>query len=265
MKAFRHTIMDCLPTRNKNKCFYPFPLSYRKSSSGNPLKLFRKGAIALILLLIIGGCAETKFDIKNIAKTDIDMIAEIHLNEINTQLKTLMVKLYKRNPRELKKQPGQTIKNRIKQLFAPSASMAFAELNNKQSIDAMLLCFDPDYKGDRVFALMTGLTGMIRSSYNNQDEFYLIDFLDPQKLYNSARNIEILVWRLSNKKNNNNELFLLTNGLKETDINLSFERLFGKLISIQDMMAKIIGDTTKRTINTMVKTVATASFIPIGI
>ncbi len=226
---------------------------------------FIKTVFLLCILMTCWGCAEQKFSIRNIAKTDIDMVTDTHFKEMNTILKTLMVKLYRRNPRELKIKSGQNIETRIEQLFGQSNSLVFEELDNQQGIDAMLLCFDPEFGGDRVFALMTGLTGMIRASYNNRNEFYMFDFLDPQKLYDSARNIEILVWRLSNKKNITGELFLLTNGVKNETVNLSFERLFGKIISIQDILAKIIGDMTNRTISRVVKTVATASFIPIGL
>ncbi len=219
----------------------------------------------LCILMVCWGCAEQKFNIKNIAKTDIDMVTDMHFKEMNSSLKTLTLKLYKRNPRELKKKPGQSIEQRMAQIFDPSNSLVFEELDKQQDIDAILLCFDPEYRGDRVFALMAGLTGMIRSSYNDRNEFYMFDFLDPQKLYNSARNIEILVWRLSNKKNKSGELFLLTNGLENETVNLSFERLFGKIISIQDMLTNIIGDMTNRTITRVVKTVATATFIPIGL
>jgi hypothetical protein len=217
------------------------------------------------MLLTCWGCAEQNFNIKNIAKTDIDMVTDVHFKEINTSLKTLTVKLYKRNPRELKKKPGQSIEQRMEQIFSPSNSLVFEELDNRQDIDAMLLCFDPEYRGDRVFALMVGLTGMIRSSYNHRNEFYMFDFLDPQELYNSARNLEILVWRLSNKKNKTGELFLLTNGLENETVNLSFERLFGKIVTIQDMLANLIGHMTNRTIIRMVRSVATSSFVPIGL
>jgi len=219
----------------------------------------------LSMLTACWGCAEQKFSIKNIAKTDIDMVTDMHFKEMNKSLKNLMVKLYKRNPRELKKNPGRSVEQRIEKIFGHSNKLVFSELDNRQNIAAIQLCFDPEYRGDRVFALLAGLTGMIRSSYNYRNEFSMFDFLDPQKLYNSARNIEILVWRLSNKKNRSGELFLLTNGLENEIVNLSFERLFGKIISIQDMLAGIIGDTTNRTINRMVKTVATATFIPIGL
>ena len=94
-------------------------------------------------------------------------------------------------------------------------------------------------------------------------EFFILDSLDQQKLYNGARNIEILVWRLSNKRDQNSHLFLLTNEAEGDISNLSFERIFGKMVALQDMMARIILDKTNRAINYVVHKLATASFIPL--
>jgi hypothetical protein len=46
--------------------------------------------------------------------------------------------------------------------------------------------------------------------------------------------------------------------------NLSFERLFGKLIALQDMMARIAGDAGNRRVTKAVHT-ATSVFIPLPI
>ena len=84
-------------------------------------------------------------------------------------------------------------------LFNERRNLSFPQLDGRVGTDAMLLALDENYTGDRVFALMTGLVSMIRTSYGNKAEFYMLDDLEPQALYNSARNIEILVWRLKQK------------------------------------------------------------------
>ncbi len=230
-------------------------------------KITARALLALICLILPAGCVSTgnSYQFKNIAKTDIDMVADTHLRQVNSLLRELTVKLYKRNPAELTKKPGQTIETRLSQLFDRPGDLRFAELDKQHDIKAILLAFDPEFSGDRVFALMAGLCGMISQSYNFQDEFFLLDRLDGQKLYNSARNIEILVWRLSNKRDQAGRLFLLTNGEENGVANLSFERLFGKMIALQDMLATIIADRNNRTINTVVHGIATAAFIPIGL
>ena len=220
--------------------------------------------VAVVTLSVLPACGTRPFRLKNILKSNIDLVADAHLQEMNNLLRTLMIKLYKRNPRELQKISNKSIKSRLTQIFGQPGELKFEELNYKQRIEAMLLSFDERYQGDRVFPLMVGLVGMIRKSYNDQSEFFLLDTLDQQKLYNSARNIEILVWRLSNKQDQQGRLFFLTNEAEGQISNLSFERIFGKMIAIQDMMARIIADKTNRTINYVVHKLATATFLPVG-
>jgi hypothetical protein len=173
----------------------------------------------------------------SLAKTDIDMIADTSLNELNHLMDDLLVKLYKRNPRELDKESGLSIGQRQNQIFDTPGRLVFKELNNLQGTAALDLAFNPTYQGDRVFALMTGLMGMVRSAYNWQSEQFMLDSLDEQKLFDSARNIEVLAWRLSNARDASGELLLLSNSQPGEKENLSYERIFGKMIAIQDMMS----------------------------
>jgi len=223
-----------------------------------------------VILGLLTGCAgqqtnERPFQLKNLAKSDIDLVADAHVEETTSLLRELMVKLYQRNPRELLKgTAGTTLEMRQKQLFDSPRIYSHPELYNRYGIDAIPLAFDPDFDGDRVFALMVGLSGMLHGAYNFKDEFFILDDLNQQRLYDSARNVEIIVWRLSNRLNEHGEPFILTNGVSEEGIsNLSFERLFGKLIAHQDMMARVISDKTNRSINKAVFSLATTALFPI--
>ncbi len=222
------------------------------------------GALALATaLVLVGACGKQPYRVANLAKSDINFVADAHQAAITELLDELTAKLYRRNPRELRKQPGASIESRRSQLFDTSGRLQFEELDYREEVDAILLGLDPGFSGDRVFAVMTGLTGMLRRAYNYQDEFFILHELDQQRLYNSARNIEILVWRLKHRTDDQGELLLLTNSSAEDDTeNLSFERLFGKLIAIQDLLARITADRTNRTITKVVHSVATATFLP---
>jgi hypothetical protein len=220
-------------------------------------------ACGLLLVLALAACASTGFQPRNVAKTDIDTVADAHLRAIDESLHELTVKLYRRNPRELKKQPGQTIDTRLAQLFSQTGPLRFDELNHVHSIDAMMLAFDDGFHGDRVFALMAGLTDMLHKSYGYKAEFFVLDELNQQKLYDSARNIEILVWRLGHRRDPAGQLYLLTNDASDSELNLSFERLFGKMISTQDLMASILADRTQRRINRVFQGAAAMAFLPI--
>jgi hypothetical protein len=217
--------------------------------------------LCCLFLFLLPACGGRPMQFKNVAKSDIDLVADAHLQEMLNLMKELMIKLYKRNPKELGKHTYSR-EYRLAQLFSRRRGTSFPELNYKNNTEALQLCFDENFTGDRVFALMTGLSTMIRQAYNNQDEFFIFDSLDQQKLYNSARNIEILVWRLSHNRNSHDEPFLLTNEQTDNTMNLSYERLFGKMIAVQDMMARIVADRTNRAINHVVHTAASAAFLP---
>lgn len=221
--------------------------------------------MTLFCIFFLSGCSEiSKFHIEDLAKTDIDMITDLHIKQVNSLLKTLTEKLYKKNPRELKKALGQTIESRLDQIFICPVDKAYEELDLKESTDAILLGFEPGFKGDRVFALMFGLYTMIHKSYNSQCELFMLDYLYEQDLYNSARNIEIFVWRLNTRRDDNGNLFILTNSFDGDIKNLSYERLFGKLIAHQDTMAQIISNRTGRLIKEVIQFTGMV-FFPIGI
>ncbi|MDT8405117.1 hypothetical protein [Sulfuriflexus sp.] len=223
----------------------------------------------LLFLICLSGCssnghhqatgpAGTEFGY--LAKTDIDTVTDIHIRRVEGLLKRLATKLYRRNPRHCE---GGTpaIKACVARLFEPQHN--YPGLQGKRRTESIRLAFDEHYEGDRVLALVIGLKTMIAAAYGNKQEFFMIDDLDPQKLYNSARNIEITVWRLSQYRQANGELFLISNELDGKIKNLSFERLFGELISLQDTMALIIAEKSRRTIKNVIQRLASAVFLPI--
>lgn len=197
------------------------------------------------------------------AKTDIDRVAEAHQREIFLNLRLLTEKLYRRNPRELKKSGRSTVDAAVARIFEGRHGWRFAELRGARGTQAIHLAFREDYQGDRVLAYMAGLAGMIQVAFRDRTEFYLIDDLDPQALYNAARNIEIAVWKLSNARTARGELFLLSNEGAGPVPNLSFEREFGKVIAGLDVLSRILADKNNRTVVKVMQSLATAVFLPI--
>jgi hypothetical protein len=194
-----------------------------------------------------------------------DVVGDTHLNQAVSLLKTLTEKLYHMNSKFLLKIPGATIEDRISQIFQCPPPPFTGGRDLSGWADMIQLGFDPDYTGDRVFAVMLGLYTMIHESYSGNCELFIVDFLDPQDLYNSARNIEILVWRLSNKRDVYGNLFLETNQCGGPVQNLSFERLFGKLIALQDTMAHLEASRNRRIITRTVQQTASMVFLPVGL
>ncbi|SHI97603.1 hypothetical protein SAMN02745165_01304 [Malonomonas rubra DSM 5091] len=219
----------------------------------------------LLCLLVLTACGDRQPQLKNLLKSDIDMVVDAHLHRSEELLQELTGKLYRRNPDELKKVAGATIESRLQQLFSADRNVQFEELEYNRGVAAILPALEVDYAGDRVFAIMVGLTSMIRSAYNDQPEFFMLDSLEPQKLYNCARNIEVLVWRLKSRLGPDGRPLLLTNSLPEEESNLSFERLFGKLIAHQDLLAQVSAEKWNRVINQVVHGAATAVFLPVGL
>ena len=138
-----------------------------------------------------------------------------------------------------------------------------AELDGKRGAAAIQLAFEETFRGDRVVAFVAGLAGMIQAAFQDKTELFLLDELDPQSLYNVARNVEIAVWKLSNTRTPRGELYLLSNAASGPVANLSFEREFGKVIGSLDVLSKIVADKTDRTVVKVIQSVATAVFLPV--
>lgn len=213
-------------------------------------------------LLSVVGCSQS-FSVKQLGKGDIDFVADAHRQETERLLFELMDKLYKRNPKELKKQASPTIEAQISRLQGAINKNSPLMIDNLEGVALLEQAFDPLFSGDRVFTLMGGLLSMIHKSYGYHTEFFIFDKLDQQKLYNAARNIEVASWRLRMSKNSREEPLILSTELEGDTTNISFIRLTAKLISMQDMMALIAADGDRRTINGVAQGVAKAVFLPI--
>lgn len=222
--------------------------------------------IAALFLMALGGCASTDsgFEVKALAKSDIDLVADLHRQATRELVKQLNTKLYRRNPIQLKRVPGATIDSRWQQLLAlREGPQQIDELGGAWGVGAMRLAFDEGFTGDRVFALMAGLVGMLSEAYGYRHEFYWLDTIDQQKLYTSARNIEVMVWLIRSRRDAGGQPLILTDTLDGATVNLSFERLFGKLIAHQDMMAQVVAGKTQRAINSVAHGLVSMTFIPL--
>ncbi len=222
----------------------------------------RRLLTATVVATLLSGCGG--YQLKNLAKSDIDLVADEFIRETRRLTRELVIKLYARNPVELAKVPGMTLERRLQMLHDSPARLVFDELSGRQEIAAMEVVFNPDFQGDRVFALAAGLGGMLRRSYDYRRESYMPGSLDAEALATSARNIEILVWRLKHTRHANGEPFLITSEYDGRTDNLSFERLFGKLIALQDMMSTIADDAGDRRVTRVIYT-ASSVFIPLPI
>ena len=127
-----------------------------------------------------------------------------------------------------------------------------------------MYAFSPDYTGDRVLALMAGLIGMVDAAFEHTQDFYVLDDLHEQKLYNCARNIEIAIWKIASSRDARGEPLLLANALTQDTVNLSFEREFGRIIGLLDMLSQVMADKHGRSVTRLTHMVATTLFLPIS-
>ena len=206
---------------------------------------------------------EAPFKLSDLAKSDIDSVAEVHLHESIASARLLMEKLYRRNPRELRKSNLPTPEAAVARAFDPRYEWRFPELSSQRGIEALQTAFRPDFAGDRVLAFGVGLGSMIAEAYNDKAKFYVTDSLDAQRLYNAARNIEIAAWKLASARGPSGELLLLSNEMSAGAPNLSFEREIGKLVAYQDTLALVMAQRTNRTIRRVSQGLATAVFLPL--
>ncbi|MDD5299571.1 MAG: hypothetical protein PHD65_03655 [Gallionella sp.] len=195
-------------------------------------------------------------------KSDFDHLADVEMRENTQSLRVLMVKLYKRNPRELRKSSAGSAEEMAKAVFENQRDWRFREISEAQGTDAIQQAFRPDYLGDRVLSLIVGMQTMLIKAHGGKTDFYFTDSIDPQNVYNAARNIEIAVWKLSNARDDTGQLYLLTNELNGSERNLSFEREFGKIIGSLDLYAITLSEKLQRSITRVMQTLATALFLP---
>ena len=225
----------------------------------------------LLLALFPGACAtridskgnrQTVLDARYLAKTEIDRVIDTNHAEIMAGLRRVAEKLYKRNPREWKKSGQPSLEAALDRLFA--GSVDFPELEGRREGAAALHAFSPNYPGDRVLAVMAGVLGMVQAAFENKSDFYVLDDLNEQKLYNCARNIEIAIWKMSSTRSPGGEPLLLSNELDQNNPNLSFEREFGRVIGLLDFLSKVVADKQGRSVTRVAQNLATAVFLPVS-
>ena len=239
---------------------------------------FNRLVFAFLLLNLLSACAtsgtmatkkmvpeqQDRSTLNQLGKTDFDRITDVEVRENTESLRTLMIKLYKRNPHELEKSTSDSAEKMATWVLDGAAQhhYKFESINNLQDTEAIFLAFKADYQGDRVLAFIVGLQTMLIKAHGGKTDFYFTDSVDPQRIYNVARNIEIAAWKLSNSRNATGNLYLLTNEMNEKERNLSFEREFGKMIGRTDLYAITLAEKSERLLSRVMQNLATALFLP---
>jgi len=228
--------------------------------------------LAVILVVMLAACStklgkngqtESTVDAKYLLKTEVDRIADTNRAEVVSGLLLIADKLYKRNPKEWKK-GGAASREAALDRLKMRAQRSWPEFNGQHEGAVASLAFTETYAGDRVTALVYGLLTMVDAAFEHKEEFYILDSLNEMKLYNSARNMDVAVWKLGHDRNAAGELFLLSNELDPANRNLSFEREFGRVMGLLDFMAKVVADRNGRTFSRLSQTMVSTIFLPVS-
>lgn len=199
---------------------------------------------------------------QHLMKSDFNRFAEAHQQRIFASLRRLADKLYKRNPGEWRKSEAASADAAIARIFDEQHGWRLEALGYRRDIDALTVALHPEFRGDRVQAFIVGLASMVQSAFGDREEFYLLDDLDAQHIYNAARNVEIVAWKLASARDAEGKLLLLSNELGAVT-NLSFEREFGRVIGQLEVLSDVVEEKTERTVTRVVQNLATAVFLPV--
>ena len=209
------------------------------------------------------GRTDTTVDVKYLAKSEVDRIADTNRSEVVNGLLLIADKLYRRNPKEWRKS-GQASREAAVERLRQRHFRNWPEFNGQREGQVAALAFSETYTGDRVAALIFGLLTMVDAAFEHKEDFYILDSLNETRLYNTARNLDVAVWKLGHDRNAAGEPFLLSNELDPNNRNISFEREFGRLIGLLDFMAKVVADRNGRNLSRLTQTVVSTIFLPVS-
>ncbi len=175
-------------------------------------------------------------------------------------------KLYRRNPAEWRKSAASRESALAQINVAMQSGQAWAPLAGRRDVAALSLALSPEFTGDRVAAFILGCQDTIVTAHGGRREFYYLDGVDPQHIYNAARNMETALWILNTRRAANGQPLLLANEIGGDQRNLSFEREFGKIIGRLDMLAAYMTERYRRAAINYVQGIVAApilAFLPV--
>jgi hypothetical protein len=235
-----------------------------------------RAILAITMALALAGCAgpspaprttgsgSEALSFDQFMQTDFNRTVTIAMRDNLDSLVRLMGKLYRRNPAEWRKTGAPDIESAIqKGRKAIETGQAPPELSGLRDVEILSVALDPDYRGDRVGALIFGLADMIIQAHNDKTRFYASDVLDAQHVYNAARNVEVAAWLLATRRDAAGHPLLLANEISSDGANLSFEREFGELIGRLDLVANLLDENLRRVGINYVQGLLFFNFLPV--
>ncbi|WP_446719556.1 hypothetical protein [Hydrogenophaga sp. OTU3427] len=202
-----------------------------------------------------------------LGQSDVNRMATLGMRANLDSLVSLADKLYRRNPREWRKGGAASREEALERLrVAVDQRQLWPSLLGRRDVAALALALSPEFTGDRVAAFIAASADMLIAAHGGKTEFFLIDSLDAQSLYNAARNIEIAVWMLGQRRDAAGQPLLLADEIGPQGRNLSFEREFGKVVGRLDLLAVVTAEKYRRAVVSYVQNLLGGSllqFLPV--
>lgn len=238
-----------------------------------PASLLPLAFVAVSALALLAGCSAPaptpRGEVKGasattgeLAQSDVNRMATLAMRDNLASLYLLADKLYRRNPAEWRKTSPIGREQAIEQVRAAvEQRQPWGPLQGRRDIAALAFALAPEFAGDRVAAFIHATADMLITAHGGKTEFFLLDSLDAQHLYNAARNVESAVWLLSQRRNAAGQPLLWADEIGPQGRNLSFEREFGKLIGRLDLMAAMVTEKYRRAAISYVQGIVGGTFL----
>lgn len=227
---------------------------------------------ASVLAAALAGCSSSaptrhgevkgaQFTADELLQSDGNRLAQAAMRANLNSLRRLADKLYRRNPAEWRK----TAATRAQALHLLDASVQagqpWAPLQGQRDVAALSLALSPSFTGDRVAAFIAACADTIVAAHGGKREFYYLDGVEPQHIYNAARNMEIALWILNTRRGADGHPLLYANEITGEVRNLSFEREFGQIIGRLDLLAAFATERYRRAAIDYVQGLVAAPFL----
>lgn len=220
--------------------------------------LSKRAVPAVLVVLALAGCSSPpaphgevhgeNFTSGELWQSDSNRMATLAMRDNLASLWLLADKLYQRNPGEWKKNAA----SRAAAVQAVQAAVLqrqdWPDLQGKRDVAALSQALQPQFAGDRVAAFIYACADTLITAHGNKVRFTLVDGLDPQRIFNAARNLEIANWILNSRRKTDGSPLLLSNQIGEGGQNLSFEREMGKIIGRLDLLASFTTERYRRSV-----------------
>ena len=213
-----------------------------------------------------GSVQGADFEPGELLQSEGNRVTQAGMRANHVSLMLLADKLYRRNPAEWRKGAPSREAALAKIEITMRSGEAWPPLAGRRDVAALSMALSPEFAGDRVAAFILSCHDTIVTAHGGRREFYYLDGIEPQHIYNAARNMETALWVLNTRRAASGQPLLLANEIAPDQRNLSFEREFGKIIGRLDLLASYMTERYRRAAISYVQGMVAApilAFLPV--